>query len=152
MKKLKKLFIITFIILLFLPLIFFNWKNEYISTIDNRALKKFPNKENLNGTDVTDYIQDYINDRIGGREKIINTYTVLNDKLFNIMEHPTYTYGKNGYIFFKMGRNIEYQEYHRQFAETIKKYRYTVKKETFHFILYLILKRNMFIHNIYQKG
>lgn len=121
MKKLKKLFIITFIILLFLPLIFFNWKNEYISTIDNRALKKFPNKENLNGTDVTDYIQDYINDRIGGREKIINTYTVLNDKLFNIMEHPTYTYGKNGYIFFKMGRNIEYQEYHRQFAETIKK-------------------------------
>lgn len=121
MKKLKRLFILVFMLLLFLPLIFFNWKNEYISIIDNRMLKKFPSKENLVGKDITDYIQNYINDRIGGREKIINVYTILNDKLFNIMEHPTYTYGKNGYIFFKMSRNIEYQEYHRQFAETIKK-------------------------------
>ena len=121
MKKIKKLFIIIFMTLLFLPLIFFNWKDEYISKIDNRSLKKFPNRENLTGENIAEYIQNYINDRIGGREKIINIYTILNDKLFNIMEHPTYTYGEDGYIFFKIGRNIEYQEYHRQFAEAIKK-------------------------------
>lgn len=34
----------------------------------------FKIKENLNGRDITDYIQNYINDRIGGREKIINIY------------------------------------------------------------------------------
>ncbi|EGQ78353.1 hypothetical protein HMPREF9094_2402, partial [Fusobacterium animalis ATCC 51191] len=59
-------------------------------------------------------------DRIGGRERIINLYTELNDKVFNLLVHPTYTYGKDGYIFFKMKRNIEYEEYHRKFAETIK--------------------------------
>lgn len=121
MKQLKKLFIIFFMILLFLPLIFFNWKDDYVSLIDNRELKKFPNKENLNGNDITNYIQNYINERIGGREKIINLYTELNDKFFNLLVHPTYTYGKDGYIFFKMQRNIEYQEYHRKFAKTIKK-------------------------------
>ena len=121
MKQLKKIFILFFMILLFLPLIFFNWKDDYVSLIDNRELKKFPNKENLNGSDITDYIQNYINDRIGGREKIINLYTELNDKFFSLLVHPTYTYGKDGYIFFKMKRNIEYQEYHRKFAETIKK-------------------------------
>lgn len=121
MKQLRKMFIIFFMTLLFLPIIFFNWKDDYISTIDNRALKKFPKKENLAGSDITDYIQNYINDRIGGREKIINLYTELNDKLFNLLVHPTYTYGKDGYIFFKMKKNIEYQEYHRKFAETIKK-------------------------------
>ena len=121
MKQLKKLFIIFFMILLFLPLIFFNWEDNYVSLIDNRALKKFPNKENLAGGDITDYVQSYINDRIGGRERIINLYTELNDKVFNLLVHPTYTYGKDGYIFFKMKRNIEYEEYHRKFAETIKK-------------------------------
>ncbi|WDD89235.1 hypothetical protein [Fusobacterium nucleatum] len=121
MKQLKKIFILFFMILLFLPLIFFNWKDDYVSLIDNRTLKKFPNKENLAGGDITDYIQDYINDRIGGRERMINLYTELNDKVFNLLVHPTYTYGKDGYIFFKMKRNIEYEEYHRKFAETIKK-------------------------------
>ncbi|WP_338968806.1 hypothetical protein LDJ99_01010 [Fusobacterium nucleatum] len=121
MKQLKKIFIVFFMILLFLPLIFFNWEDDYVSLIDNRVLKKFPNKENLAGGDITDYIQSYINDRIGGRERIINLYTELNDKVFNLLVHPTYTYGKDGYIFFKMKRNIEYEEYHRKFAETIKK-------------------------------
>lgn len=121
MKQLKKLFIIFFMIVLFFPLIFFNWKDEYVSIIDNRPLKKFPNRENLNGRDITEYIQNYINDRIGGREKIINIYTILNDKIFNLMIHPSYTYGEEGYIFFLMRYNIEYHEYHRKFAETIKK-------------------------------
>lgn len=121
MKKIKKIYVIFFMILLLLPLILFNWKDDYISLIDNRPLKKFPNKENFGENDKTNYIQSYINDRIGGREKIISIYTILNDKIFNLLEHPTYTYGKEGYIFFKMEPNIKYNEYHKKFAKTIKK-------------------------------
>ena len=69
MKQLKKIFVLFFMILLFLPLIFFNWKDDYVSLIDNRELKKFPNKENLAGGDITDYIQSYINDRNRGKRK-----------------------------------------------------------------------------------
>ena len=135
MKKIKKIYVIFFMILLLLPLILFNWKDDYISLIDNRPLKKFPNKENFGENDKTNYIQSYINDRIGGREKIISIYTILNDKIFNLLEHPTYTYGKEGYIFFKMEPNIKYNEYHKKFAKTIKKIQIL-------FLLFLLKNQN----------
>lgn len=47
-------------------------------------------------------VDDYINDRVGMRTEAIDTYTLLNDKVFGMMIHPTYTYGKDGYIFFQM--------------------------------------------------
>ena len=151
MKQLKKIFIVFFMILLFLPLIFFNWEDDYVSLIDNRALKKFPNKENLAGGDITDYIQSYINDRIGGRERIINLYTELNDKVFNLLVHPTYTYGKDGYIFFKMKRNIEYEEYHRKFAETIKKIQTYCEERGVPFYFVFSPEKKYVYSNVYEK-
>ena len=48
-------------------------------------------------------------------------YTLLNDKVFGKMVHPTYTYGQDGYIFFNIPRNQEYGEYHEAFADMVKK-------------------------------
>lgn len=103
MKKINYIFIFIFFGMLVVPLFFFNFKEDDKSLIDNRELTHNPlNKKNsLNGKDMTDVFYDYVADRIGFRNFFIRTYTVLNDKLFNDMDHPTYEYGKDGYVFFK---------------------------------------------------
>ena len=112
--------IIIFYSLLLLPIFTFNWKENVISEIDNRKLMNNPFGEyyNLNGEsrDLTDDNENYIQDRIGFRDKMILGYTLLNDKLFHKMVHPTYDYGKEGYVFFKTGRNKRYGEYEKEFA------------------------------------
>lgn len=72
--------------------------------------------------DLTNNIEGYLNDRIGFRDKQIYYYTILNDKLFGKMVHPSYTKGKDGYIF---GAGITtkntFDDYHIVFAEMISK-------------------------------
>lgn len=52
---------------------------------------------------------------------MINAYAVLNDRIAGELTHPTYTYGKNGYVFFHMPNNIEYDDFHKTFAEMVWK-------------------------------
>lgn len=112
--------IITFIAILLMPSLFFNWKKDYVSEIDNRKLTEFPNDQVSSG-DLTKDIENFLNDRIGFRNQIIRTYTKINDKVFGVMEHPTYTYGKNGYVFFKMHRAIKYNDFHKEFVSMVGK-------------------------------
>ena len=99
MHRLKRtysvIFITLFFLVLLLPLLFFNFQPDTISEIDNRKLAEFP----LSG-DITEGLTNYVNDRLGFRDELITAYTILNDKLFGKMVHPTYTYGKHGYVFF----------------------------------------------------
>ena len=88
---------ILFSIILCIPLLKFNFTAEAISEIDNRKLAENPLK--IKNEDFTVNVENYVNDRIGYRSEMITTYTVLNDKLFNTMVHPIYTYGKQGYVF-----------------------------------------------------
>lgn len=85
-------------VLIAVPLLTFNWKKDSVSSIDNRKLTEF----NLAEGDKTNMIDQFIKDRIGFRGESIDLYTELNDKLFGEMVHPSYAYGKNGYIFSKM--------------------------------------------------
>lgn len=98
MKKIKILFLGILCVALALPLIFFNFEKNYASPIDNRMLTEWDPA----GGDVTEMVESYINDRIGFRTEAIDAYTELNDKVFGMMVHPTYTYGKDGYVFFQM--------------------------------------------------
>lgn len=98
MKKLRNLFLILMAVLVVVPLLTFNWEKDSVSPIDNRKLAEF----NLAEGDKTNMIDQFIKDRIGFRSESIDMYTKLNDKLFGEMVHPSYTYGKNGQIFFKM--------------------------------------------------
>ena len=54
--------------------------------------------------------------------EMILDYTILNDKLFGEMVHPSYTYGKDGYVFgAEIHMGIHYDEYHEAFADMVKK-------------------------------
>ncbi len=123
MKKLKIAFILVFFLILAIPLIFFNTKADVISEIDNRKLADNPfsaDFENPDGIGKFTAIKNYFDDRIGFRDDIINIYTIANDKIFGEMIHPSYEYGKDGYIFFKLWRESDYEEYHKEFAKMIK--------------------------------
>ena len=123
MKKLKVLFIIIFFALLAVPLVAFNWEENVTSEIDNRALTNNPFGSNYvaqEGIGTAEAIDNYIQDRIGFRSEMITAYTVLNDRVFGEMVHPSYEYGKNGYVFSKMSRNPEYSEYHEDFVSVVK--------------------------------
>lgn len=75
-----------------------NLKHDQISEITNRNLTELDFTEGLSNENII----EYVNDRIGFRDKSISSYTEVNDELFKKMVHPTYTYGKDGYVFFKL--------------------------------------------------
>ena len=122
MKTLRIIVVIIFLLMIFLPLVTLNVEPQVESSIDNRMLaenpfkagrKKQPN-EKLN-----ENIENYIKDRIGFRDRMICWNNVINDRLFHKMVHPTYDYGKDGYIFFKYEQPPEFSDYHIAFADMI---------------------------------
>ena len=114
--KLFLIAIVSFVILL--PAVFFNWKTDYISEIDNRKLTEFPKFNKVNSDTLKD-IYKFINDRVGFREEIIQSYGKLNDKLFNILVHPAYVYGQDGYVYFGLYQK-NYDEHTKQFTKSLK--------------------------------
>lgn len=99
MRKIKIMFLTVLCIGIVLPLCNFNFQENYVSPIDNRMLTEW----DLQSNDIIDMVENYVNDRIGFRTAAIDNYTELNDKVYSMMIHPTYTYGKDGYVFFRMG-------------------------------------------------
>lgn len=92
MKKIQGVFLLVLILLVLAALAAVNTKADAVSHIDNRKLASWDGN-----------VDAYITDRIGFRDEMINFYTVLHDRLFSEMIHPTYQYGKGGHVFFKMG-------------------------------------------------
>lgn len=119
MKASKIIVCLLFALLCLLPVAAFTTEPDSVSDIDNRTLA--PNPLTQEG-DLTDLVEDYVNDRIGFRSQMITAYTVLNDKLFHTMEHPIYVYGTDGYIY-AGGLSTQgkaYTDYHRDFAAMVK--------------------------------
>ena len=75
MKKIKIGTIIIFIVLLFIPILKFNWKENVVSEIDNRTLTNNPLGPNYqpenDDDDLTDALDNYLQDRIGFRDQMI---------------------------------------------------------------------------------
>ncbi len=118
MKYEKIAMLVCFAALLLVPLLLFNFTEDAVSEIDNRKLTGNPFV--MEG-DLSENVESYINDRIGLRDEMILSYTVLNDRLFGKMVHPSYSYGKDGYIFGAgIWTNEEYGEYHETFADMVK--------------------------------
>ena len=103
MKKIRNIYLIIVLLILLLPIIFFNTEDNSISKIDNRKLTENPFETSFLKTDFNkdffNNLKNYIKDRIGLRENMIKYYTVLNDKIFGKMVHPSYSYGEDGYVF-----------------------------------------------------
>ncbi len=117
MKLIRIFTMVLFAAILVVPLVLFNTEPHSVSLIDNRELTENP--FTLEG-DLTANVQSYINDRIGLRDEMIAAYTIGNDKLFGKMVHPSYTYGKEGYVF---GAGLttanNFGEFHIAFADMV---------------------------------
>ncbi len=115
MKQIQRFTALVFGLLILLPLVGFRLESNAVSEIDNRMLTEFPV-----GGDLTTGLESYVNDRIGFRDEMILGYTVLNDRLFGKMVHPSYTYGKDGYVF-GAGLTVsqEFGDFHRAFADLV---------------------------------
>lgn len=126
MKKIRNIYLFIVLLILLLPIIFFNTETNSISKIDNRKLTENPfelNNLKINfNQKVFPNFENYIKDRIGFRDNVIKYYTVFNDKIFGEMVHPSYSYGKDGYVFGAgITTNEEYNEFHEAFVDTIYK-------------------------------
>ncbi len=117
MKIVRIVSIVLFLLIVIAPLVLFNTEPNSISSIDNRKLTENPFR--LAG-DLTVNIQNYVNDRIGLRDEMITGYTILNDAMFRKMVHPSYTYGKNGYVFGSgLSTTNSFGDYHVAFADMV---------------------------------
>ncbi len=92
-------FIMIFTAMLIVPVLFMNTEKNQISKIDNKKLAEWPGFSLALRTQ--NEMEDYLNDRIGFRETAIETYIELNDRLFGVMVHPLFMYGRDGHIFYK---------------------------------------------------
>ena len=115
MKKVRLFFLVLLAACIAVPLLCFNFETDAVSEIDNTVLTELDFSQGVS----VDNLTEYINDRIGLREEALNAYQVINDRLFHEMEHPTYCYGKDGYVFLKLGENTVDEEFIRAFCEYI---------------------------------
>lgn len=123
MRVLRIFTVICFAWIILIPILTFNFDEDAISAIDNRKLTVNPfSAEEMEGRDLTANIENYVDDRIGLRDEMIRTYTILNDKIFGKMIHPSYVYGKDGYVF-SSGLTVYpcYGEFHETFADMVLK-------------------------------
>ena len=114
-----------FFSIILVPIATMNLKENQVSEIDNRALTNFADIKNSDIKDIANNIEGYIEDRIGFRDKMVSTYTIGMDRLFNDMVHPSYQYGEEGYIFAKLSAetfNSEFQEVFSSFIADFEKY------------------------------
>ena len=123
MKLIRMITILLFSAMILVPVAAFNFEENSISLIDNRELTENPFSQEMWGNgDLTENIENYVNDRVRFRDDMILAYTVLNDRVFHKMVHPSYVYGKDGYVFGSgLTVNKPYVEYHEAFADMVKK-------------------------------
>lgn len=111
------LFILLVLCILIVPVIRMNREHYAVSEIDNRVLAFEPEFKDKT---FHDDLEAYLKDRIGYRKDMIRVYNQINDIFAHEMTHPSYTYGKDDYVFFKMHKNVEYGDYHIVFAQFLK--------------------------------
>ncbi len=107
MNWIEKAFLSAMTAGILLPLCCFNWKRDSVSPIDNRRLSEL----DFDSRDVSSMLDSFFKDRIGFRTLCIDAYTQWNDILFGEMAHPTYEYGRDGYVFFKVKAEQEDREF-----------------------------------------
>lgn len=143
--------------LLLLPVLTMNLKNEYVSDIDNTYLPKFSFS-----LDFVKNIGNYITKRIGGREQAIWLYEKLNDQFFNILEHPNYMYGLEGHVFcrgdsyirdFQHLNNVpEEAGYEKQFGRYIASLEKTAHEKNCYFLYVLCTDKKTIYPEFFPKG
>ncbi|MCI8307168.1 MAG: hypothetical protein HFH14_03865, partial [Lachnospiraceae bacterium] len=109
---------LLFFICIIIPVSCSNFKPNQISELDNTSLMEW---SEIPSGPFMDNFEQYVTERIGLRSLMIDGYINLNDRLFHILEHPTYTYGRDGYVFFNMPSENTTPAYIKTFAGFISR-------------------------------
>lgn len=117
MKYIRFITVLIFSLMIIIPLVTFNFQSNQVSEIDNRLLAENPFTEEGS---FAENAERYISDRTGFRDEMILVHAVFNDLFFHKMTHPSYAYGKDGYVF-GAGVTVEdiYSPYHDDFADMV---------------------------------
>ena len=91
----KKIFLLVSALMLLLPALTTNIKQDQKSSFDNRRLLEFPAPDEDN---FRISFESYLSDRIGFREAMITAYQNTCSVLFHKLVHPSFIYGKEGHI------------------------------------------------------
>lgn len=114
----KCIYAFLFLALLIIPISLTNTTENVKSSFDNRELVEFPE---IGKPNFEKKIENYLHDRIGLRDELITGYQLVNNRITGELYHPIYTDGQDGYVFFNMHDNIEYNEYHDTFVDAVVK-------------------------------
>lgn len=115
--------ITLFLGIILIPIINMNLKEDQTSEIDNRMLMNF--EDILVEGDMSDNIERYLDDRIGFRTNMVNIYNKSMYIAFDELVHPSYEYGKDGYIFSKAEKSefdADFQQVYADFIKEFQKY------------------------------
>ena len=155
-KVLNILFSIVFFLIIALPLVTAEYGKNIESELDNEFL---PEIENPTIEDINVQLSNYLDKRIGFRAEALTLYQKLNDKLFGVMEHPTYMYGENGHVFFKGESYIKsYQhldldeEKTKKFADALLKFQNYSASKGKEFLYFYLPDKETVYPEYYPKG
>ena len=124
--------IVVFLACLLIPVAFMNFKTDQVSAVDNKKLIELSDIGHRSSIDKD--AETYISERIGFRDAMLTAYITANDRFFNTLIHPTYTYGKDGYIFFHMSDEKLDKNYLKSFAGFISKLQDYCDEKGVHFL------------------
>lgn len=94
----KKVFVLVFMVIIFVPLLFTNQKEDTVSEAENRVLSNKPNlyiDNKLNGHFLADF-DEWIQDNIGFRESIIKLEAQIQYHLFRQFSDKNYRLNETG--------------------------------------------------------
>lgn len=100
-KATELLFCLLFVGLLLVPLALTDFRKDQVSELDNTYLPEIDWSETVSPRDRIDQLEVYLNMRVGLRAPALDLYVRLNDRVFGLMDHPTYMYGREGWVFYK---------------------------------------------------
>lgn len=95
-KNLQKIYVVIIFLVVLIPVFTMNRKENQISIIDNDYLPELPAWED--NSLFFEELDNYVDKRIGFREKAIYLYETGVAQIFNKLEHPSYMFGKEGHI------------------------------------------------------
>jgi len=137
-RRMDIILVIAMMLVLLIPLCFFDLKKGQVSLVENRNLAELENISN----GISNYmisIDHYVNDRIGFRDECLKVYNNYNYKMLR-GNHSQVMVGEAGWLFFKedipdyTGTNIDCAKIQRQIS-TIKKINEWCKERGIIFVL-----------------
>lgn len=115
-KATEYLYLLAVLTMILVPLLKTYTREDQKSPLDNRLLAEAPE---INDPEFLTKTEQYLQDRIGGRDRMVTIYQKLYWYLAGSVEHPLYTKGQDGQVFLSMHDNIAYSDYHTVFAEYV---------------------------------